>query len=726
MAIKSADDARTDLREHVSFCRICSAGCGTVVSLGSDGRIASIRGDRDNHLSRGYACFKGLQSVDSHNGSARLLRPIVRQADGEWTEQTLDEALDAIADKLRAIIAKEGPDAVAVFCGNGSLLHATAYAAQRAFIDAIGSKQFFTTLTIDQSAKLVSFGRLGAWAAGSPELAQMDAVLIFGSNPLISHSSLGVLTADPVKRLKDARNRGLKMIVVDPRRSETAVHADLFLQPYPGWDGAIAGAMIRIILAEGWHDCDFCKIHVGEERMSALTRAVDPLDEDTVELASGLIHGQIRAAARLFAHESRTGIAYGATGPNMARHSNLAQHMIDCLNVVCGRFLRAGDPVTQVNVQEPLATKFAMVVGADRPWEKEPPSRIRGAGMLYGERLSATLADEILTPGEGQIRALIVVGGDPATSLPNQSKAIAALRDLELLVSIDPWLGTTASLAHHVLPPLLQYERSDVTAALPGFPLWPGKWAQYTSAVVAPPPGSDLADDWFMLWGLARRLGLSMIYGGKRALDMSNPPSTESLIEIAMDGAVLPFKTLEMSRHGVEFDLPDLRVEPAPGGVRSCFDVMPDDISRELTAVTCETINAAETLERPFILTTRRMRDFFNSNGRHNEPVRRRNPFNPLYMNPKDMVAIRAATHSRVSIRSRHGEATAIVVADPSLREGVVALAHGWGGLRDESFEDTGTCVNRLTSDVYAEAINAMPQMSGIPIDVRLTHEYTN
>lgn len=709
VAEREADTAGT--RDEVSFCRICSGGCGTIVTVGADGRIAAIKGDRDNPLSRGHACFKGLQSGASHHAPARLLRPLARSAAGEQRELPLEQALDAITDRLRPIITEHGPDAVAMFCGNGSLLHATSYLMQRAFMAALGSPQFYTTLTIDQSAKLVSYGRLGAWAGGMPELEQMEVAIMFGTNPLVSHSSLGFLTADPVKRLKEARQRGMKLVTVDPRMSETAAMADIALQPLPGWDPAICAAIIRLLLDRGAYDTGFCERHVGAERMAALRLAVEPFTADDVERGAGLKPGELNQVADLIAQAHGFVCAYGATGPNMAPFSNLAQHLIDTINVIRGSFLKAGDRRTQVIVQDAFAQPVAQVIGADRPWDSFPASRIRGVGNFFGERLSATLADEILTPGEGRIRALVVMGGDPATSLPGRERTIEALESLDLLVSVDPFPGPTASMADFVLPPLLQYERADVTAQIPGYPLWPGRWAQYTPAIMQPPTGSDIADDWYMLWALAKRLGLQLDYAG-HALSSAEPPATDELIAMQLAGSQTSLDGLRTTRHGLHHDLGEVRVQPAPpGGDDRRFDVMPSDVGHELLAFRQQA--ATRSAKRPFLLAVRRMRDFFNSNGVHNPRVRARNPANPLFIHPDDMTRLGLSDGERIAIQSDHGEVTAPVSADPTMRPGVVALSHGWGGKE-------GSCVNTLISaHVDFETINAMPHMSALPVSLR-------
>ena len=284
--------------------------------------------------------------------------------------------------------------------------------------------------------------------------------------------------------MKEAKARGLKLIVVDPRKTETGHFADLHLQPFPGQDAAIAAGLLRIILAEGWEDADFCERHVGAQRMQSLRQAVEPVVIEAVERRAGLASGQLRATAEMFGRDGRTGIAYGATGPDMAAFSNLAQHMIELLNVVCGRFPRSNEPVRRLNAQSPPTRRIEHVIAPSRAWEQEASSRIRGVGSLFGERLSGTLADEILTEGKGRIRALIVDGGNPALSLPDQRKTVRALGALDLLVCIDPWMTPTAKLAHYILPPFLQFERADISLDVPGFDFWPGSWIQYTPAII--------------------------------------------------------------------------------------------------------------------------------------------------------------------------------------------------------------------------------------------------
>ena len=712
------------MRDAISFCRICSGGCGVRLTVSDDEQILSVRGDPDSPLTAGYACFKGLQAQESHHGPSRLLRPLKRTPEGDYIEIGSQQALDEIAEKLRVLIDRHGPSTLALFLGNGGMFNIPAYFMHRGFLAALGSDQYFSTLTIDQSAKYVSAGRLGAWAAGFSDFKKMQVALLFGANPLVAHGSLGFIQVDPVRQLKQARANGLKLIVVDPRYSETARNADLVLQPYPGQDAAIAGGILRVILEEGWEDKAFCERYVAPASLAALRWSVDPLTEDYVERRAGLKPGQVRAVAEMFARDAKVGSVTVATGPSMAPFSNLTQHLADCINVVCGRFLRAGEPVHRINAMAPRAPVHAEVVPPSRAWEAGGPSRIRGARLLYGERPSGTLSDEILTPGKEQIRALLIDGGDPMTSFPDQDKTERALKSLELLVAIDPWRSPTTRYAHYVLPPFMQYERADLPMSLIGYACWPGGWAQYTPPVVRPPEGADLVHDWFVFWSIAKRLGKTIIYNGIKPLDMETPPKCDDLIELILTGAPVTLDELKAHPSGLDVEIGGERVQPAqPEAGR--FDLMPADVADELARFL-----AAEPVPGRFardgktfthLLCTRRMRDLFNSNGRHLRTVRKRTPYNPAYMHPDDLAALGISEGDRVELVSAHGRTVAIAGVDAAIKPGVVSIAHGWGAPpgSNEDPANSGTAVNALIdNDRNFEAVNAMPHMSAVPINV--------
>ncbi|MEP6786101.1 MAG: molybdopterin-dependent oxidoreductase [Sphingomonadales bacterium] len=707
--------------EYASFCRICTAGCGTRLTVDEQGHIVRIVGDDQNELSSGYACFKGLQSGLAHRDPQRVVRPLKRQADGSFVEIPMEQALDEIAARIDELMAESGPNAIALFAGNGSMMNQTAVGMNRHFLHAIGSEQYFTTVTIDQSGKMVAAGRMGGWAAGAVDLDEMDVLMLFGVNPFIAHSTMSVLGIDPVKRLKRARQRGLKLIVVDPRRTETAVHADLAFQPYPGEDATIAAGLIHLILAEGWHDAAFCERYVGAERLAMLKEAVSPFTPEIAERRAGLEPGSLRSIADLFARQNKRGQALTGTGPNMSQYSNLAVHMVQLLNVICGRFPREGQRISYVDMLNPPKEVYAEVVPASRPWEKFPASRIRGAGNFFGERVSGTLTDEILTPGADRIRALIVDGANPMTSLPDRDKTHKAMQALDLLVVIDTWETPTTQHAHYILPTKMQYERPDMSPGHPALKFYPGAWAQFTPAIVAPPEGAEVVDDWYVFWALAKRLGVTINFSGLRAMTGDEPPTTEDLIAILLERSQTSLDELSGYPHGRQFPMEGGAIKPPRPEHNAQFDVMPADVLDELRRYMDEPVarkRAGTGREFTHLLSTRRMRDMYNSYGILMPTVRKRNKYNPAYLHSDDLAELGIEPGTLVEIVSAHGRTQAILELDDTMRRGVVALSQGWGGTPGkENIMVDGSCVNALIdTDTHYENINAMPHMTAVPV----------
>jgi len=709
-------------REVLSYCRICTALCGMVLTVDEEqNKIVNIRGDKDSPMSNGYVCFKGLQAEEAHHGPSRLLRPLKRQQDGSFAEIDSEQAIKEIAEKLHVILDRDGREAVAAFKGTAGT-HAATNHMQDAFLAAIGSQQYFTVNTIDQSAKAVSFERQGGWGGGLQDLNQSEVILLIGANPLISHSTMPVFSPDPSRILKKAKSHGLKLICIDPRRTETAHHADLFLQPLPGRDAAIAAALIRIILQEGWEDKDFVEQHVGADRVADLENAVVPYKPEMVEQSADLQLGQIRAVAEMFARDCKTGAAYAATGPSMAPFSNLTQHLVDTLNIICGRFRRAGDK-TVVDMVAPAQHFYAEVVPPMRSWEALPKSRIRGVGRIGVDRLTSTLAEEILKPGEGQIRSLFVLGANPAICVPDQNKIVEALKSLELLVVVDPYMTATAQLADYVLPPLMMFERPDIPWSYGGLSLLTKSWAGFAGPVLKPPPGSDLIDDWYLYWALASRLGLQIDYFGSM-LDMESPPTTEDLLSIRMANSFISFEKLKEDTQnypsGKLYDPPSAIVKEASPDANAKFDVMPTDVAEELNQLLglpqrCE---AGPGRGYTHLLSVRRNGDVMNSLGNTLAATLNRTPYNPAFINPQELDTLELEAGDKIEIVSEHGQIEAIVQPDKKLRRGVVSISHSWGGLSENS--GPGVNVNLLIScDKNIEPINAMPRMSAIPVRIK-------
>jgi anaerobic selenocysteine-containing dehydrogenase len=697
--------------EHKSVCRYCPGACGVKVEVDDSGTLLNIRGDKSHVMSKGYACVKGVRAVEAANGKSRLLRPLKRTRSGDFVEIPLATALDEIAERLQDILRKDGPRAIALFKGTQSYFNVALSQMLTDWMQAIKSPSYFTTMSIDQSAKAVTMSRMGYWDAGRQRMDESDVMMLVGTNPLLSVSTHGYVMFHVLKQMQQSKARGMRLIVIDPRRTETAEYADVFLQPYPGEDAALLAGMLRIVITEGWYDQAFCRRYV--RGMDQLFAAVAPFTPSYVEARAGVAPHLLQRAAQVFARDARKGFATTGTGATMAPHSNLSDHLTECLNVICGRVLAEGERVANPGVLTPHRRFRAQVVAPNRSWTTGHQGNA-GYGTLNGEMMSATLADEISIRGEGSIKALIVAGGNPAVCLPDQRSAVDALRALELLVAIEPYMTSTAQLCHYVLPPKLQYERADVLFG-PMFEqiLNPVPFQQYIPAVSTPPPGAEVIDDWYIFWALAKRLKVPLHFAGQ-PLDMEFVPTTEELLRIMLRDSQITFDQLAEHPHGKIFSVPEQVVEPADPGNESRFELTPPDVLDEIRSVLDEASSYREFTHR---LAVRRLRDTLNSLGQHSGGKRL---YNPAYLHPEDLRAMRLESGEEVEIQSATGSIIAIVEPDATLRRGVISMSHCWGGLPDDGrdYREKGASTNLLISTRHRkETINAMPWMSGVPVN---------
>lgn len=704
--------------EHHSFCRICMGTCGMVLTTGEDGRLSSIRADREDPQTLGFACFKGLRAVEAHNSPNRILRPLKKLPDGSRIEIPLETALDEIAERLSAIRAQSGDHALAGYKGGGAFFTASAAIMLNEFLAAVGSPKIYSSATIDQSAKAVAAGRMGTWPPGKLPNHRCEVMLLIGTNPMVSVNP-PFDCRNPVKRMKQARARGMKLIVIDPRRTETAEFADLHLPVLPGEDVTLLAGIIREMLANDWYDQAFCAAHVAD--LDQLRDAVAPFSSDYVSTRSDVSPALITEAARMLGGSGLKALAGSSTGPDMGPHSNVAEHLIEVINVLTGAFIREGEEIPNPGALLPRSPQPAQVIPAGRWWENGPISRIDGSGSLMGEMMTGTLADEILEPGPGQVRALIVHGGNPASSIPDQRRIVKALRSLDLLVCIEPVMSITAELADYVLPPFMQYERPDLHFWLyEGMIYRDAPYARYTAAVATPPAGSELVDDWYVFWSLAQRMGVVLTCQGQ-PLDMVVPPTTDTLLARIAEPSPMPFEVLKAQSRGARVDEEIHRAGAPEPGWTGRFTLMPSDVAAEVAHALAGAPDPALDCR----LAVRRLRETFNSMGRDLPETRKRQPFNRAYIHPEELAARGILSGERVRIRSHHGDLVAIASADATLRRRVVSIAHGFGSLPDadhveggDDYALNGVSTNLLLDSKARETINAMPQMTGVPVSL--------
>ncbi len=701
-----------------TFCRICAAYCGLTADV-EDGRLLKVRGDPDHALSRGYSCVKGRRIPDTVNHTDRLRNCLAKNVSGEFETTPSRDALDEIAEKLTEIIDQHGPRTVATFTGTGAWGNAATLETLKAWHAGIGSVMRHSSATIDQQAKMISPWFHGLWGGGAQSFESADVIMLIGQNPLVAgqYQHGGPPGYHPTA-LRQARQRGLSLIVVDPRRTELARQADIHLQSIPGEDPSLFAAMIRVILDEGLEDHEFCNEHVAG--LSELRVAVEDFTLEYAAERCGVPADQILEATRLFAAGPR-GMASTGTGPSMAPHPNLTEHLVQSLNSICGRWSREGDPVNAPSVLTPDLPRPAQAM----PGEFLPPdlsptangekSRIRGLRQIFQEMPTAALAEEILTPGEGQVRALIVVGGNPLVSWPDQARTLEALESLELLVVLDLRMTPTCRRADYVIASTHFMERPELTFL--GDFFFEKPFSQFTD-VVSRPVG-DLMEEGNFFIELARRMGTKLDLPGG-VLDPINPPDTLGFFELVRPATKVPIAEIARYPGGRVFDEIDLRVVPAIAGLESRLDVAHSEMMSVLRSVRNESASSSEDFTHR--LVCRRVKHMVNSVGHDLPRSRSETAYNPAFLHPEDLDALGFSSGDIVEISSEDGSVDAIVEGAEDVRRGVVSMTHCYGGDPGEETDPrkVGTSVNALIAvDHDYDPICGQPRMSAIPIKLR-------
>ena len=712
-----------------TYCRFCHAYCPMEATV-KDNKLIALEPDTDNPVYGGYTCIKGRQLIEQVDHPTRLQRSQKKQPDGSFTDIATADALDEIAAQLQDILARHGPRSIASYNGTYSFQNSAAHDVARAFHKAIDSPSYYTSVTIDQPAK-VAIGptRMGWWNAGGHMWNDADVALIIGNNTLVSHYSIpgGIPSFSPHSALREGKKRGVKVICIDPRRTEVAKRSDLHLQVFPGHDAAVVASMIGVILSEELHDKAFCEAHT--ENLEQLAAQVQAFTPEKVAEAAGISAGQIIAAARTFAKAKR-GTAVTGTGPEMGPHPNLLQHLVQSINAICGRFCRAGEKMPNPGVLTPPVARLAQATGPQPQWFDEGiKSRVSDdiveTTVLspYGpkkEMPTAIIADEMLMEGEGQIKALICVGGNPLLAWPDQEKAHKALQSLDLLVCIDIKMAATAQMADYVLAPKMCLEREDVTLLTD---IWHDEpYCQYTPTVVE--ATGDKIEEWEFFWEVAKRMGLELTMDNG-PIDMQTKPTKYELLSLITRGSRVPLEEIRAREGGHIYDVPDVKVEPADPGSAGRLQFYPPGLEEELAAALAD-LDAKPEQTFPLRLISRRMKNTYNSTGPELTLLGKKGTTNPAFMHPEELSDRGISNGDVIEVRSSHGTIPAVAAASDELRPGVVSMSHCWGGTPDPAqnidakVRDIGSNTNRLIDNLkQQEKYSGMPRQSCIPVDIR-------
>jgi anaerobic selenocysteine-containing dehydrogenase len=690
---------------HKTFCSICSAFCGFEAEVRGN-RVTAFDPDRQHTMSRGFSCSKGRNFHRLLTSDSRESRCLHRTPNGlEPAER--GQVLNEIAENLGRIVDEHGAESVAIYAGNGVSFKALVMPAVHAFLRGLGSHQLYTALTIDQPAKVISTVRHGVWIAGGHSFESAKVLMLFGNNPFVSGlNGSGCIPGWQPGAVKKARERGLKLIVVDPRRSETAQQADLHLAIKPGTDAFLLSGMINHILRTELHDQEFCQ-RFGEG-LDGLAASVASYDLETTALLTGLDADSIRNATELFVNQQR-GTANSATGPDMAPHGNLTEHLINSLNTLCGRRNRAGDKVSVSLLTPDVAPMEAVLPTEFLPEPLNPAgnirrSRVSNAQQVFGEMPTGTLAEEILTPGKGQIRALLVIGGNPALSVPQREQIERALGSLELLVCMDGRITETAEHADYFLPTSYGLEKTDMTVFNDMF--WDFPFHQVSRPLVTPP--GDAGDEQHYLMALAQRLDIPMAYHGVE-IDTANPPDDLELLRLQFPQGTtrVPVAEIAASPGGRAYpEYADVEVTPAVEGFGAMFQFTPEGVPEEFQSLAESRGEVCE----GYLLICRRNPHVYNTMC-HELPQAPTE--NTAFLHPDDLADEGIEQGERIIVRSAHGQIEVAAGGDDKLRRGVLSITHGFGG------KSGGASVNELLSTAETtDRVARIPRMSAVPVSV--------
>jgi len=711
-----------------TYCRFCHANCPMEITV-EENKVKSLKPDIDNEFFGGYTCLKGRQMPEQHNLAARIRTSLKKNDDGSRSEISSSQALDEIADKLKSIKEKYGARAIASYNGTVSFQNSASHPVTKAWHTALESPSYYTSITIDQPAKVgIGQARMGFWAGGQHTWQDSNVAMIIGNNTLVSHFSIpgGIPSFSPSNALREGKKRGLKIICIDPRKSEVAAKADLHLQVKPGQDAVLLAGLIHIILDENLHDIEFCNEHI--ENLDIFKANLSHFTPEYVAERTDISRDDIIKAARMFA-DGPKGCATTGTGPEMGPYPNLIQHLTQTINAICGRHYRAGEKLPNAGVLSPLAPRLAQAVPPQPEWLTGIRSRVSDdigevtvltANGPLKEMPTAICADEILMEGEGQIKALICVGGNPLLAWPGQEKAFKALNNLDLLVCIDYKMSDTAKMADYVIGSKLCLERDDLTVLTD---IWYEKpYSHYTKAVVE--AEGDVIEEWELFWELGKRLGLELEVGGQ-ALDMVDMPSKYSILDKMTTGSRVPLEEIYSRDGGHVYDVADVLIEPADPATKGLLDLFPEGLADEIAGATRDADKSvAQKGEFPFLLISRRMKNVFNSTGPELSFLASKGTTNPAFIHPDDLAALNIENGEIITVASERGEIAAVAKSSPDIKRGVVSMAHCWGAAPDSGDDDKvreiGANTNRLihNSDNPAK-YSGMAQQSAIAVKLR-------
>ena len=716
--------------------------CGLQVDV-EDGHVKLIRGDRDDVWSKGYLCPKGTTLGHLHDDPDRLRAPIVRDGD-TWREVSWDEAFARCEELIHGVLDRHGITAVTAFIGNPVGHSYTLGRYMPLFIGQSGMPHIYSSGTVDQWPKNVSsvlmYGNM--WKIPSPDIQRTDYLICMGGNPQASGGSL-LACPDVLGELDGIRARGGKVIVVDPRRTGTADHADEWVPILPGTDAAFLLAMCNVLFAEG-----LTTLGDLEQQVKGFDVVRDVCAEFTPESVEAFCRvpaETIRRLAREFA-AAPTGAVYGRIGLCNQEFGTLASWLVDVVNIVVGKFDRPGGLMWGNPVAWPMAWMASTAKNGEARFGRWQ-SRVSGVPEVLGQVPAAFLAEEIATPGEGQIKMLFTVAGNPVISVPDSARLEAALPELECMISVDNYLNETTRFAHVILPGLSPLETPHFDEVLWGWAARSG--ANFSDAIFPrrdrPHEGQIVArlgwlctggtnqafdfealdDAWFTSLCRSQQLdGADIIPlydegGPERIIDLTirTGPWGDRYGEVP-DGLTL--EKIKAQPHGVDMGPMVPRAHEMVCTPDGLIDLAPDYIVGDLPRLRAR---IAKTADDGLRLVSRRHLRSKNS-WMHNVKVLVKGKDRcTLLVHPDDAAGVGLVDGGRARVTSEAGSVEVPVEVSDEMMPGVVSLPHGWGhdrpGARlSVAREHAGVNNNLLAPTHFYDTLSNNHAVNGIPVEV--------
>ena len=681
-------------------CPLCEAICGLEIKVKGQ-EVVSIRGDEKDPLSRGHICPKAIALKDIHEDPDRLRMPIRKTEQGTWEQIGWEEAFEEVITRIKQIQEQHGVNAVGIYNGNPTVHNYGSMLFIRGLIGALKTRNRFSATSVDQLphqlASMYMFGH--DFIIPIPDIDRTDFWLIMGANPLASNGSM--MTAPDVgKRIKAIQESGGKVVVVDPRFTETAAKADQHIFIRPGTDIWLLLAMLQQVLSQGSLQLGHLEELINKKEIEQLKSLVAPFTIEIAAAQTGVPESIIRNLIESF-ENAGAAVCYGRMGLSTVQFGGLSQWAINCINILTGNLDREGGAMFSAPAFDTVGNKPArMRFGR---WK----SRVRGLPEFGGELPSATLAEEILTPGEGQIRAMVTSCGNPVLSTPNGRQLDKAFESLEFMVSIDIYLNETTRHADIILPPAtgLEVGHYDVTF----LQLAIRNTAKYSAPVFE--KASEAKYDWEIMSVLSQGLSASEIpvFSPEMILDH----------QLRKGSYELTFADLQANPHGVDLGPLQPRL---PGRIRHTdgkIKLVPDLFVHDL-----ERLHKSEKEEGRSLLLIGRRHLRSNNSWMHNSLrlVKGKNRCT-LLIHPEDSKGMEDGQLVRVT--SRTGSTEINIEITDKIMPGVVSIPHGWGHNREGialevAQAHSGVSANDLTDDQLVDELTGNAAVNGVPVGIEL------